>query len=445
MSDIFICYSRTDSAIARQFTESLQAEGWTVYMDVQTQVGKRWHKEIQTQLQAAKAVVVLWSVNSIDSDFVLEEADYGRRHTILFPAFIESVELPYGFSRIQTADMIGWTGEPGHPGLVQLLAALRGHLGTVIASPQPDSVVGRNKPAPAGVSGKPKAQMPETVAARPYSGLHQNLDSTASVIPTPPATAFTPGQTFCDTLKIGGEGPLMVVIPPGRFMMGSPPDEPKRLDTESPQHEVMIKTPFALGVCAVTFADYDLFCQSTQRKLPSNRGRGRDNRPVINVSWHDAQEYCAWLSGQTGHGYRLPSETEWEYACRAGTQTPFSFGGNITPEQVNYDGNYPYAGDKKGQYRKKTVPVKSLPPSAWGLYEMHGNVWEWVQDARYDNYNGAPTDGSVWESAETGVARVLRGGSWSGTARYCRSAFRYGSGPDDHRSNAGFRCARVQK
>ncbi len=418
MSDIFICYSRTDGAIARQLTESLQAEGWTVYLDVQTQVGRRWHQEIEHQLHAAKAVVALWSARSRDSDFVLEEADYGRRHTILFPAFIESVEFPYGFSRIQTADMIGWTGEPDHPGLAQLLAALREHLG-----------VGRQPLAADGAIDESR---------------HSDADLRA--IQTPPANPLIPDQTFRDTLKIGGEGPLMVVVPSGKFMMGSPPDEPERFDDEGPQHEVIIQSPFALGVCAVTFADYDLFCHNTQQELLDDQGWGRDNRPVINVSWHDAQAYCTWLSQQTGHGYRLPSEAEWEYACRAGTQTPFSFGGNITPEQVNYDGSRPYSGDKKGQYRVKTVPVKSLPPNDWGLHEMHGNVREWVQDAWHGDYKGAPTDGSAWESAETGAARVVRGGSWDINARGCRSASRYGHRPDNryYSDGAGFRCARVQ-
>jgi formylglycine-generating enzyme required for sulfatase activity len=412
MSDIFICYSRSDFTLAKQLTERLQAEAWTVYLDVQTPVGARWHKAIEQQLQAAKAVVALWSARSRDSDFVLEEADYGRRQRILFPAFIEAVEFPYGFGRIQTADMVGWTGEPDHPGLVQLLAALRGHLGTLIASPQPDAV------------GKP------------------------TIIQTPPANPFVPGHTFRDTLKIGGAGPLMVVIPSGKFIMGSPPAEPDRMDREGPQHEVIIKTPFALGVCAVTFADYDLFCQSTQRKLPNDRGWGRETRPVIHVSWRDAQAYCAWLSQQTGYGYRLPSEAEWEYACRAGTQTPFSFGGNISPDQVNYDGNYPYAGPyaggKKGLYRKQTVPVRSLPPNAWGLYEMHGNVWEWVQDAWHGDYTGATTDGSVWESADAGGPKVVRGGSWNGNARRCRCAYRFNFGPDSQNFIIGFRCARVQ-
>ena len=247
----------------------------------------------------------------------------------------------------------------------------------------------------------------------------------------------------------------MIVIPPGRFLMGSPPDEPERLEREGPQHEVTFLTPFALGVSAVTFADYDLFCQNTRRELLSDRLWGRDSRPVINVSWKDAQDYCTWLSKQTGQGYRLPSEAEWEYACRAGTPMPFSFGSNITPEQVNYNGNHPYAGGKQGQYREQTVPVRSLPPNAWGLYEMHGNVWEWVQDEWRDNYHGAPTDGSVWTPGsnttgdgrvwmtETGAVRVVRGGSWDYDAGHCRSAFRFLFDIDFRIFFTGFRCARV--
>ncbi len=329
MSDIFICYSRTDSAIARQLRDRLEAEGWSVYLDVQTHVGRRWDQEIEYQLAAAKSVVALWSAQSRTSEYVLEEAEYGKRNKKLFPALIERVDYPYGFSRIQAADIIGWKGEPDHSGLAQLLAALRGHLGVGLA--HPPVVEGIIEP-----------------------------NSTALPIQTPPTNAFIPGQTFRGPLKIGGEGPLMVVIPPGRFLMGSPPDEPERRENEGPQHEVIIKTPFALGDTAVTFADYGLFCQNTRRKLPFDCGWGRLNRPIINVSWHDAQDYCAWLIQQTGYGYRLPSEAEWEYACRAGTQSPFSFGDNITPEQVNYNGNHPYAGGKQGQYRQQTLPVQSL-------------------------------------------------------------------------------------
>ena len=467
MSDIFISYSSADRSIANLLADRLDAEGWTVFWDVQTPVGKAWDQAIENQLHTAKAVVVLWSARSLESNFVKEEAHYGRSENILFPAFIERVKPPFGFNLLQTANLIGWQGEPDHLGLAQLLDALRGHLGVGRqpiangaidesrhgdADLRPDKLataVGRNKSASAGVSGEMTGQMPETVVARPYSGLHP--------IPLNSIAHLVPGQTFRDPLKRGGEGPLMVVIPSGRFLMGSPSKEPERSDDEVPQHEVIIQTLFALGVTAVTFAEYDLFCRNTSRELPSDSGWGRDNRPVINVSWYDAQAYCAWLSQQTGMGYRLPSEAEWEYACRAGTQTPFSFGNNITPEQVNYDGNHPYAGGKKGQFRQQTVPVQSLPPNAWGLYEMHGNVREWVQDAWHGNYNGAPTDGSAWEqrnppppgeggvgATDTGAARVVRGGSWNYGARRCRSASRSIFRPVSGIYDTGFRCARVQ-
>ena len=131
---------------------------------------------------------------------------------------------------------------------------------------------------------------------------------------------------------------------------------------------------------------------------PSDQGWGRGDRPVINVSvnWDDAEAYLKWLHCKTGKDYRLPSEAEWEYAARAGTTTPFWWGATITPDQANYDGNYPYAGGAKGQYRQKTLPVKSFDPNPWGLYQVHGNVWEWVQDTWHDSYHGAPDDGSSW-------------------------------------------------
>jgi len=429
----------------------------------------------------------------------LEEAEYGKRNKKLFPALIERVDYPYGFSRIQTADMMGWKGEPDHPGLTQLLAALRGHLGVGRqpfaangaidesrhgdADLRPDGVgrqpfaangaidesrhgdadlrpvelsrhSGRDRRNPDSMDGSDPEHPCSLDSGDPCRNDDKNLNATALPLQTPPANLFIPGQTFRDPLKIGGEGPLMVVIPSGRFLMGSPPDEPERMDSEGPQHEVIIQTPFALGVTAVTFADYDLFCRNTNRELPDDKGWGRETRPVIYVSWHDAQAYCAWLSQQTSQSYRLPSEAEWEYACRAGTSTPFSFGGNITPEQVNYDGNHPYVGGKKGQYRVKTVPVQSLPPNAWGLYEMYGNVWEWVQDEWHGNYNGAQSDGSAWSPASkptgdgrvsaTGVGRVLRGGSWVSNAWNFRSASRFRFVPGFRSLITGFRCARVR-
>lgn len=200
---------------------------------------------------------------------------------------------------------------------------------------------------------------------------------------------------------------------------------------------------FAIGRYAVTFAAYDHFCEVTKRVKPGDEGWGCGQRPVINVNWEDAKAYGEWMSVETGQPYRLPSEAEWEYACRAGTTTPFSFGATITPVQANYDGNSSYGGGPKGVDREQTVSVGSLPASLWGLHEMHGNVWEWCLDGKRTYTGKAVADplGPI----DSGVDRVLRGGSWNYAVHHVRSACRFASDPDDRCCNFGFRCARVQE
>ena len=163
--------------------------------------------------------------------------------------------------------------------------------------------------------------------------------------------------------------------------------------------------------------------------------------PVEQVNWHEAQEFCARLTNLTGRAYRLPSEAEWEYACRAGTTTPFTFGETITPELVNYDGNYPYGEAAKGEYRAKTFPVFSGKPNGFGLYNMHGNIWEWCEDIWKPDYVGLAADGSANVSARDSNLRVLRGGSWYNLARYCRSANRDRNVPRSRYNYYGFRVA----
>jgi formylglycine-generating enzyme required for sulfatase activity len=234
----------------------------------------------------------------------------------------------------------------------------------------------------------------------------------------------------------------MVEIPGGKFMMGSPENEAERFADEGPQREVAVPS-FYIGKFTVTQAQWRIVAgwEKVERELkpyPSNF-KGED-RPVENVNWEDAREFCARLARKTGRLYRLPSEAEWEYACRAGTNTPFAFGETITPEIVNYDGNFPYAKAKKGKYRKETVPVGSLGvANASGLFDMHGNVWEWCEDAWHENYNGAPTNGSTWLSGENSSIRVLRGGSFNHLGRYCRSAFRNDNDARLINVNVGFR------
>jgi formylglycine-generating enzyme required for sulfatase activity len=250
----------------------------------------------------------------------------------------------------------------------------------------------------------------------------------------------------------------MIAIPGGAFSMGAPTTEAESRDNERPQHRVTIQ-PFYMGKYAATQAQWKAVAKLPKIKFDladdPSRFKG-NNRPVEQVSWYQAVEFCARLSKNTGHNYRLPSEAEWEYACRAGTTTPFHFGQTITTDQVNYDGNYTYGNSRKGIYRAETVDVGTFPPNAFGLYEMHGNVWEWCADPWHDSYKGAPNDGRVWDekdndnryqnsmdllvkSGNDDRTRLLRGGSWYDSPRFSRSALRGGDAPDTRLYNNGFR------
>ncbi|MGB3421007.1 MAG: bifunctional serine/threonine-protein kinase/formylglycine-generating enzyme family protein [Dolichospermum sp.] len=212
----------------------------------------------------------------------------------------------------------------------------------------------------------------------------------------------------------------MVEIPGGKFLMGSPENEAKRNENESPQHQVRVPS-FWIGKYELTQAQYQAIMGTNPAYFKG------DNRPVEQVSWNDAVTFCQKLSQRTGKNYRLPSEAEWEYACRAGTTTPFYFGESITPHLVNYHSNYTYDSIQKGQYRnqttEQTTDVGTFLPNGFGLYEMHGNVWEWCQDDWHDNYINAPQSGIAWTS-QSGSAKVLRGGSWGNNPDNCRSAYR---------------------
>ncbi|MGD9685821.1 MAG: formylglycine-generating enzyme family protein [Desulfobacter sp.] len=209
-------------------------------------------------------------------------------------------------------------------------------------------------------------------------------------------------------------------IPPGEFMMGSPEDEPDRNDNEGPLHRVAFEKGFWL---AETACSQELW-QAVTGKNPSRFKEEGPEHPVENVNWYDANDFIDGLNHLVpGLDVRLPSEAEWEYACRAGTETPFWFGRELTPDKANYDGGYSYNSGPKGEYRKKTVPVTFFEQNPWGLYQMHGNVWEWCLDRWHGNYNGAPDDGSAWEDGDS-YRRVCRGGSWINNWWFLRSAYR---------------------
>ncbi|MEJ1929646.1 SUMF1/EgtB/PvdO family nonheme iron enzyme [Nostoc sp. NIES-2111] len=245
----------------------------------------------------------------------------------------------------------------------------------------------------------------------------------------------------------------MVAIPGGQFLMGSPGNEPERINAESPQHKVNVQ-PFFMGKFPITQAQWLAVAALNKVNIDLNADpfyfKGA-NRPVENVSWYDAVEFCLRLTAYTNREYRLPSEAEWEYACKAGTTTPFHFGETITSDLANYNANYTYTWGAcvKGVYREETTEVGSFRvANAFGLYDMHGNAWEWCLDDWHKDYQGAPTDGSPWFDENDNFYQkqggaVLRGGSWIVSPRLCRSAYRVYNNRDNHSNLNGFRvvCA----
>ena len=290
----------------------------------------------------------------------------------------------------------------------------------------------------------------------------------AKIVHGAPNGWFKPGEGRAEWFKDDEHGPELVVVPAGEFMMGSPRSEPNRENNEGPAHTVKIAHPFAVGRHVVTHGQFATFVKNMNYKIEGatvwERGkkwetdpdkswrnpgfRQDDNYPVICVNWDDARAYAAWLSQLTGQRYGLLSEAEWEYAARAGTMTPFWWGNNITEKQAHA---YHY-----GQPNGATVPVGAFAPNPWGLYNVHGNVWEWCVDIWHDSYNGAPVDGSAWLQGgeasrrilrwrQGGEAsrRVLRGGSGDEKAPLVRSAYRNCLSPAVRGNWAGFRLGRT--
>ena len=259
-------------------------------------------------------------------------------------------------------------------------------------------------------------------------------------------SGYAVGENFKEALRSGGFGPEMVVVPAGSFRMGCLNDDGDCDEDELPVHEVLIERAFAVSKHEVTFNDYDRFAQATGRRSPRYEGGGRgtgpvawgrDTGPVVDVSWHNAKAYVAWLSSETGATYRLLSESEWEYAARAGTETKYSWGGEAGSNRANCR-NCGSQWDGQG-----TAAAGSFAPNAFGLHDVHGNVSEWVEDCWNRNYEGAPTDGGAWNSGDCSV-RVFRGGGFISNRDRIRSAHRSRQPPDTQNYNlVGFRVART--
>ncbi|MCB1509456.1 MAG: SUMF1/EgtB/PvdO family nonheme iron enzyme [Hyphomicrobiaceae bacterium] len=277
---------------------------------------------------------------------------------------------------------------------------------------------------------------------------------------------FLPGDGNHAYFKDHEHGPEMVVVPAGSFVMGSPDTEERWSGydgREEPQHTVTFAEPLAVGRHAVTRGQFAAFVNNTSHKMQggayvwtgsewkkdpnvswaSPGFTQDDSHPVVCLNWDDAKAYADWLSKCTDKPYRLLSEAEWEYVARAGTTTPFWWGSSISTSQANYDGNFTYGSGAKGEYRKRTVPVGEFEPNPWGLYQVHGNAWEWCEDVWHDSYNGAPADGSAWLTGGDKSRRVVRGGSWDNDPRNLRAAYRDWGTSDGRIDDQGFRLART--
>jgi formylglycine-generating enzyme required for sulfatase activity len=403
MSDIFISYKREEQPVARKLAEAIEAEGWSVWWDPKLRPGEHFDDVIEKALNAAKCVIVMWSERSVQSRYVRDEATYALDQDKLVPVAIENVNLPFRFKGVHTLSLLGWDGSKDFSDFRRLVEDI-----TAIVGP------------------------PAT--ERRKGQLADRRRSTRRSTPRKPESKLKLGTVFRDKFKDGSQGPEMVVIPAGTFQMGDIVGDGS--NNERPVHQVRIGKPFAIGRYEVTFENYDRFAAATKHGLPDDQGWGRDQLPVINVSWDDAVAYAEWLSGQIGKLYRLPTEAEWEYAARGGTETRYWWGNETNPGMANYDGG-------SSKWNGKTAPVGSFKPNPFGLYDTAGNVWEWVHDCWHRDYNGAPHTGAAWgkENGGSRGLRVMRGGSWGNIPSFLRSSFRGRSNRASHRYLIGFRLA----
>ncbi|MGF1453763.1 MAG: SUMF1/EgtB/PvdO family nonheme iron enzyme [Alphaproteobacteria bacterium] len=479
MVDIFISYARRERAKVEPLKARFEAMGLDIFFDIEGIDGGAVFPDVITRaLDTSKAVLACWTPFYFTRPWCLIEAREAKDRDILVPVAIEPfarTDQPADLRHVNYYDLFGWQGEDSFENWTLTLKRLGRLVGRELAptlktgpfggiqvvepAPEPPPAAGPRidvladlrqtwRDFPARDNADLVSRFLQRVqSAAPGSGLEfeiehhlTELQRAAEPVDPPPSTVWTPGRVFRD-----GDGlPELVVVPAGRFVMGAPPGEEGRSDDEGPQHEVRFAAPFALGRYPVTFGEYDAFCEAEGRRKPKDQGWGRGGRPVIDVSWDDAKAYCAWASDRTGAAYRLPSEAEWEYACRAGTTTPFSFGETIFTDQANYDGNHRYGNGRTGEYRKRTTPVGTFPANAFGLHDMHGNVFEWCEDPWHDSYVGAPADGSAWVANPTdSTARVVRGGSWFSQPLRLRSAFRLRGRPDYRFDTRGLRVART--
>lgn len=452
MTRIFISYRRQDTlAIAGRIFDRLEAKFGSngVFMDIDSiPPGVDFHGWLDDEVSQASVVLALigagWlnaqdeaGLRRLDSpnDFVRIEIETALRRSIpLVPVLIGGASMP-------RADELPESLRPvlrRHAAEVDMGRDFHRHMDRLIVwlERHADGHVDRPR------SGTQSARNDALFRAEGRIEIH------AAVIHNSRGRWFLPGAGKTEWFQDLAEGAEMVAVPEGSYIMGAPDKEQQRVDDEGPQHKVTFANPFAVGRYPVTVGQFANFVRATGYNAGNDwRNPGfmqNDNHPVVCMNWDDAQAYVKWWRERTGKDYRLLSEAEWEYACRAGTVSTFWWGTTITPAQANYDGNFVYeGGGSKGECRKQTVPVNSFEPNPWGLYQVHGNVREWCEDVWHENYVGAPSDGSAWIEEGDKTVRILRGGSWVSFPQCLRSARRTRTGTDRRIYGNGFRLART--
>ncbi|MEM7662186.1 MAG: SUMF1/EgtB/PvdO family nonheme iron enzyme [Pseudomonadota bacterium] len=416
MADVFISYKREDKPKVENVAIALQEVGFSVWWDDRIRPEGEWDAQIEREISDAKAVVVMWTPRSVQSRWVRAEAHNGQERGILIPAKLEPCDIPIAFSLSQTADLTDWGGASEHRQWRKLLVWIE------------DLVRGASVVTETGAS-----------VAAPRRGTFGTTPDGDDILDGATVTSRTPGGScFAD-------GPDLLplrIIPAGSFVMGASANSPGAQRSEGPPYVVSFEAPFAVGVYPVTFGQWDALTVSTSLEhRPADNGWGREDRPVINVSWNDAVAFCDALSDQTGERYRLLSEAEWEYACRSGSKGPFGFMDPVGPDAANYDCSQSFDGGPVGEPLRKTSPVGNFPSNGYGLHDMHGNVREWVADTWHDDYIGAPDDGLPWSAGHSAM-HVVRGGSWLDAPWLMRSSARGRGAQGDRAPFIGFRVAR---
>jgi len=427
MADVFVSYKKEDFGTAERLAAGLRNEGLSVWWDERLTPKESWDATIEREIADAATVVVLWTPRSVGSEWVRTEAHYAQARNKLVPVLVEDCTIPIAFLLRQTIRLIGWNGDATQREWRKLL--------TWIGDLKATKTDGAGQPQVFGIA----QHNPFREAVGHLSSGEPIVDGAFVNAVTPAGTAFRDGDNL----------PVLRVLPKGAFLLGSPTSDPDHAPVERPQRRMELPAPFAIGAYPVLVTEYSklmgkLPSPSTAPAEPASRWsffKSRapketlasafvDAAPITWISFDDAQGFVEKLASVTGERYRIPSESEWEYACRAGSQTRYSFGDQLDATMALFGA---VAGPSAaGAYR----------PNAFGLYDMHGNVREWTADLWHESYDSTPPDGSPAIDGH-GSMRVVRGGAWCDEASLLRSAARMRATQSSRSHYIGFRVARA--